>query len=428
MDCSICFDKLSEGATAAVKCGHVYHLACIQKWLQHTHSHKHCPSCRQPIQTQNDLTKLHLGDSDSSRDVKVDKVIELSRRIHEISKRREAASLKVVFEDAVEVVTGCIADDDGTTRLLKVLSKELRGLNERVDQSVVVAHLNDKIDSLTQTCNGMEAQKKKEIGKLKLDHTRQVARMSQDEHELRQKYEKALADNSKLGKDYSMNITVKDARISQIESNERRLKSRLQESEAQLNRYKANISEWKRKYEKLQRSGGGGGGGGSSSKTTTPPSKDKEKEKVKQKQTNNKVRRYTLSSSDTEDVSMDIDSDNNVPSSTIPPGVVNRIASGSRAKRKSDEVQILPPSDDVDLALDEPLPSFAVKKVRSSTSVRDSTGRNVSSSAQVGPKVHSYSRNKLNTPINTTIPSNSLLALGPKSHNKLIPSQPIRKR
>lgn len=338
--------------------------------------------------------------------MKVEKLAEISRKIHALSLRRDQGALRVIHDDILHVVTGCDVNDEGTAKLLRILSKELRGLNERLDQSRVVADLSDKIASLSELINSFEAQKKKDVARLKLEHTKQLSRMSAEEVHLRQSYEKALADNGKLHKDYSLNITMKDDRLTQLEKNERRLRVLLSDSETTQNKFKSNITEWKRKYDKLQRSKGEKSekkAKNTMDSTATPPSREKEKKDAP----------INIDSSDAE---MDTPTTSSVSYKSL-----NKHPNSNTNKRKSDEVLILPPSDDVDLALDEPLPSFAVKK-------RATTHNNTS-----GPKVLSISRDKLkplkahNAATYTAIPSNSLLALGPKTHKK-IPAYPPHKR
>ncbi|TIA94170.1 hypothetical protein E3P81_00422 [Wallemia ichthyophaga] len=375
MDCSICFDSLSSGTTAAVKC-----------------------ACRYAVHTQHDLIKLHLGDSDESRDVKVEKLLDISRKIHSLTLKRDQGSLRVIFEDILQIVSGCDINDENTAKLLRILSKELRGLNERLDQSRTVAELNDKIASLSDLLATFDAHKKKEIGKLKLDHTKQLARISAEEVHLRHSYEKSLADNAKVKKDHSLHITMKDDRLAQMERNESRLRGLLSDSETAQNRFKSNITEWKRKYDKLQKKkderGNGGEKGGSDSAS-------------------NNVTPSTCTSK-----AIHIDSSDAEVESPIAQNKLKRTN-----KRKSDDVLILPPDDDVDLALDEPLPSFAVKKRATGAGVTQGPV----SGPKKGPKVLSISRNTLKQPTHSAIPSNSLLALGPKMHKK-IPTHPPYKR
>ncbi|XP_021753248.1 RING-H2 finger protein ATL80-like [Chenopodium quinoa] len=47
-DCAICLTEFSDGEMMRVlpRCGHVFHITCIDKWLG---SHSSCPSCRQLV-------------------------------------------------------------------------------------------------------------------------------------------------------------------------------------------------------------------------------------------------------------------------------------------------------------------------------------------------------------------------------------------
>lgn len=43
MECSICFDEISDKDKKVIKCSHVYHEKCIEKWFQLSYK---CPLCR----------------------------------------------------------------------------------------------------------------------------------------------------------------------------------------------------------------------------------------------------------------------------------------------------------------------------------------------------------------------------------------------
>uniref|UniRef100_A0A0E0LNE4 RING-type domain-containing protein n=1 Tax=Oryza punctata TaxID=4537 RepID=A0A0E0LNE4_ORYPU len=47
MDCAVCITELAAGETARVlpRCGHGFHVACVDMWLK---SHSTCPLCRCP--------------------------------------------------------------------------------------------------------------------------------------------------------------------------------------------------------------------------------------------------------------------------------------------------------------------------------------------------------------------------------------------
>ncbi|XP_016664872.1 PAX-interacting protein 1-like isoform X3 [Acyrthosiphon pisum] len=57
--CSICFEPLGESTSCFVKCGHVFHLDCIEEWFYRSETQEHsCPNCRiivEPIITLNPL-------------------------------------------------------------------------------------------------------------------------------------------------------------------------------------------------------------------------------------------------------------------------------------------------------------------------------------------------------------------------------------
>lgn len=43
MDCPICLDKISDGDKKIIKCSHIFHEECINKWFERSHQ---CPLCR----------------------------------------------------------------------------------------------------------------------------------------------------------------------------------------------------------------------------------------------------------------------------------------------------------------------------------------------------------------------------------------------
>jgi len=43
MDCPICLDEIKEEDKKIIKCSHVYHEKCIEKWFKRSHK---CPLCR----------------------------------------------------------------------------------------------------------------------------------------------------------------------------------------------------------------------------------------------------------------------------------------------------------------------------------------------------------------------------------------------
>lgn len=47
LDCAVCITELAAGETARVlpRCGHAFHVACVDMWLR---SHSTCPLCRRP--------------------------------------------------------------------------------------------------------------------------------------------------------------------------------------------------------------------------------------------------------------------------------------------------------------------------------------------------------------------------------------------
>ncbi|KAK4766977.1 hypothetical protein SAY86_014728 [Trapa natans] len=50
LECAVCLSELEEGEKARLlpKCGHSFHIECIDMWF---HSHSTCPLCRSPVET-----------------------------------------------------------------------------------------------------------------------------------------------------------------------------------------------------------------------------------------------------------------------------------------------------------------------------------------------------------------------------------------
>uniref|UniRef100_A0A1D1ZGN4 RING-type E3 ubiquitin transferase n=1 Tax=Anthurium amnicola TaxID=1678845 RepID=A0A1D1ZGN4_9ARAE len=63
LECAVCLSELAEGEKARIlpKCGHGFHLGCIDMWF---HSHSTCPLCRRPVGPDGDL---EAGDDDAAR-------------------------------------------------------------------------------------------------------------------------------------------------------------------------------------------------------------------------------------------------------------------------------------------------------------------------------------------------------------------------
>lgn len=56
--CSVCLEKLDSGEK--LKCGHVFHTACIDKWLERD---SRCPMCRAETQEKQTVT-IHYNDDE----------------------------------------------------------------------------------------------------------------------------------------------------------------------------------------------------------------------------------------------------------------------------------------------------------------------------------------------------------------------------
>lgn len=65
IDCSICFEDFSKNTDSDVvvtKCGHMYHLDCLNEWMKQSIT---CPECRL-VTRRNSWRKIYLNLSDSS--------------------------------------------------------------------------------------------------------------------------------------------------------------------------------------------------------------------------------------------------------------------------------------------------------------------------------------------------------------------------
>ncbi|CAB3240018.1 unnamed protein product [Arctia plantaginis] len=57
-ECPICFDLLGQNPLASTKCGHVYCMKCIERYLQFD---KKCPTCRQILRGKTAYHPLYLN-------------------------------------------------------------------------------------------------------------------------------------------------------------------------------------------------------------------------------------------------------------------------------------------------------------------------------------------------------------------------------
>ena len=60
LKCLICLRTFNS--PVAARCGHVYCWECIKAWLQ-SKDKQECPNCRAPIDVDNDLTSLFIGNN-----------------------------------------------------------------------------------------------------------------------------------------------------------------------------------------------------------------------------------------------------------------------------------------------------------------------------------------------------------------------------
>jgi len=48
-DCPICYERMTSKNTTTTRCKHVYHTACLERWLTTKHT---CPLCREKLMEQ----------------------------------------------------------------------------------------------------------------------------------------------------------------------------------------------------------------------------------------------------------------------------------------------------------------------------------------------------------------------------------------
>lgn len=71
MECVICLNSTKIGEIAATKCGHCFHLTCIEHWLSGS---RFCPSCRKPAEPST-LRKIYLEfDNTDTLNIDVDRL------------------------------------------------------------------------------------------------------------------------------------------------------------------------------------------------------------------------------------------------------------------------------------------------------------------------------------------------------------------
>lgn len=59
IDCSICFEKITNEKEFITECNHCFHQDCIDKWEESGLSKNKCPNCRQKIKNPIKYNKIH---------------------------------------------------------------------------------------------------------------------------------------------------------------------------------------------------------------------------------------------------------------------------------------------------------------------------------------------------------------------------------
>ena len=197
------------------------------------------------------------------------------------------------------------------------------------------------------------------------------------------------------------------SQIQNLEYIEKQQLVKLNEKEKELSKFKMNVVEWKKKFQSEQERRQA-----LEMKLNIQTNKTINVNEFKTPKHQKQSMRQPLQSIDTSSSTLNnsdiYSSDMDSPESSLNLTTMAFVNNNNK-KRKSDEtLHILPPSDDIDDALDEPLPSFANPRKRMQTS---------KSSIQLNQRTHKQ--------INNNIPSSSLLALGPKLHKRM-PKEPFQ--
>ena len=129
-ECSICMEHFeSSAAISASRCGHVFHEACIARWLGES---RHCPQCRTVV-NKVCLTRLFFTDSSTSRATAVNHqrdIDKLQARIAELTK-------------------DCRRKEDS----IVALNAECRQTKSKLEQRTLVCHRQSWIiDDLENDC------------------------------------------------------------------------------------------------------------------------------------------------------------------------------------------------------------------------------------------------------------------------------------
>lgn len=134
----------------------------------------------------------------------------VAKNIHNLQSKINRDCLKVTLDNVVENIDGSDITDPTIQRVLKVLTKELRQANSRIDQSYHINNLNDKINELKSVIANADSVRRKEISRLEIQHTKSLSRASHEEHQIRNAFEKSQIEIEKLNREFALTLAKKE--------------------------------------------------------------------------------------------------------------------------------------------------------------------------------------------------------------------------
>ena len=142
-ECSICMEHFeSSAAISASRCGHVFHEACIARWLGES---RHCPQCRTVV-NKVCLTRLFFTDSSTSRATAVNHQRDIDKLQARIDKLTDDCQRK---GETIEELT---CDRRYKRNELILLKAEFRRKNAKIDELTYASEQKDvTIATLTKS-------------------------------------------------------------------------------------------------------------------------------------------------------------------------------------------------------------------------------------------------------------------------------------
>lgn len=134
----------------------------------------------------------------------------VAKNIHNLQSKINRDCLKVTLDNVVENIDGSDITDPTIQRVLKVLTKELRQANSRIDQSDHINNLNDKINELKSVIANADSVRRKDISRLEIQHTKSLSRASHEEHQIRNAFEKSQIEIEKLNREFALTLAKKE--------------------------------------------------------------------------------------------------------------------------------------------------------------------------------------------------------------------------